>query len=1806
MLGVIITLGYRLSIIKGGAMKKLLNIFLVFMLMITSLTRNPMQVFADEGEAWISVSERKGIVKEVIHKDVRYDQLESTQSNDNGLNAAVFQPSGQWISKGKEANVVFDFIPLTSNSQTRFNIMLFYTDLENFVSIGYDREGWFWEYKVDGKGSWMTSKRIAGPQVNSVNTLEISLKDDKLLAWNTTDDGERILLFDTMLDAHVLTQLSEKSEQIAVKLGTFGSELTKIRMKSNNQDNIEPSIPEFERPVLDVYDPYELIYDFSEIDAEEVKTLFDVPTGKVDVQKEDDAVKLDFKSAGKNLLTLRKTPLLDNYEMEAEISLDQPGKRFGLAARVLDDATYGYGVLGDEDGAYFAEHFGTSNYWSSTHKGDLLKTEEKHIIKMRVEETTLSFFIDGKPVFEETMSAFHKDAGALGFFKDRGMGSVHLYQLKVKRIVPIRPEEPQTDGTIEDVLNTPTMRVRIDQSFPRVLDYTMTSGETMQGQVEHINTLKINGYELVPEVSYQKNSDRKAFYTMKVEDQAHNIHATLESQLVVDDNTLSFRITEIINHNEDQSSNDAIIRTIEIPNHSLVSVQSDQNTATLMGSVISTNTTKSGDVKVPVDAELRNYNHHFMYAFVSNDTLAAGIHSNSQYSKGGGPGDFVRVHAQAKEYKSFNSLGLSSSPWIYHRDVMYDEDTLELPEVSVVITPDLNGDQEVNWQDGAIAFRKIMYSPVGAEQVKDLVAYRIAMNFGSHAQNPFLMTLDGIKKVNLHTDGLGQSILLKGYGSEGHDSGHLNYADIGKRMGGIQEFRYLLDESVDYGARIGIHVNASETYPESKYFTEDRLRKNEDGTYNYGWNWIDQGINIDAAYDLAHGRRGRFEDLKNAIGGDENNLDWVYVDVWGNGQSGDNNAWASHQLAKEINDQGWRLGGEWGYAFEPDSTFQHWAADLTYGGYTLKGINSNVARFIFNHQRDAWIADYPKYSGAADYPLLGGYNMKDFEGWQGRNDYNGYMVNLFENNVPTKFIQHYEVTRWVEGTPVDMINPDGAHFKWTPEMMVELTDPAQNTLVIERKSNDYTNNRDLYRSKTMKLNDRIILDGDAYLLPWNWNAVGDTLESGKLYHFNKTGGQTTWELPNDWKVASVMYYELTETGKKEIAEVPVKNGRVTLEAKADTAYTVYQGKQAPHHVTYGEGAHINDPGFNHQNLDAWNVTGKGAEVVKSQASNDMLRIQDNKDETIVSQTLLDLEPGKNYIAYVGVDNRSDAAARLRVSTTDQIQSNYTHRSIAKNYVKAYAHNTSAGTVDNTSYFQNMAVYFTAPDDKSVVTLELIRDAGDGATYFDDVRITRNEGNPFIEEGVFFQDFEESAQGIYPFVVGNIEGVEDNRTHLSEKNAPYTQRGWNNKEIHDVIEGNWSLKTNGLTQRRRLVYQTIPQNLRFNANTRYRIQFDYEAGSEGTYALVVGDGEFTGNETQIALPATLNADGPQTYEFELEGSPSGQSWFGIYSTSKAPNLQDASDKDANFRSYKDIVLDNIHVVMIQEHETIQVVDENTGIIVEGSSSLLSKDHQLKTQRDDVLKQKLENLNPWMDLDVYHIAIDAFEVSKENTVTIKIPLRNQKRLFRSVQNDTVQSVYRVLSDDTLLEEPFTVNEGEVVVTTHELGTFAINYGVPIEAIDKQPLIEIIEQVASFNSLDYTDKSWNMLVSMVEEGTNLLKNVGVTQAELDTAVSKIQKAIEALILQVTEQPNEIDKDVTKPTPDDNVENLSPEQEAVVENIVNKTDTEKENKADDKSEIQLPASGVSSSYAVYLGLVMIALGLVVIATKKGKRNTQ
>ena len=1080
-----------------------------------------------------------------------------------------------------------------------------------------------------------------------------------------------------------------------------------------------------------------------------------------------------------------------------------------------------------------------------------------------------------------------------------------------------------------DIIESTVLKAVIDQAFPRIKEYVL-NGNKLPGQVQPINQVVINKHAVTPEVTYKKVNATTAEYDMKLRDEKNLINADMTVRLQVVDNQLHFDVTKIVNHNQvtpGQKIDDErkLLSSISFLGNALVSVSSDQAGAKFDGATMSNNTHVSGDDHIKVTNPMKELAKGYMYGFVSTDKLAAGVWSNSQNSYGGGSYDWTRLTAYKNTIGNANYVEIHSSEWQWekaHNGVVFPAYTQELPSAKVVITEDANADHKVDWQDGAIAYRSIMNNPQGWEKVKDITAYRIAMNFGSQAQNPFLMTLDGIKKINLNTDGLGQGVLLKGYGSEGHDSGHLNYADIGKRIGGVEDFKTLIEKAKKYGAHLGIHVNASETYPESKYFNEDILRKNADGSYSYGWNWLDQGINIDAGYDLAHGRLARWEELKKELG---DGLDFIYVDVWGNGQSGDNGAWATHVLAKEINKQGWRFAIEWGHGGEYDSTFQHWAADLTYGGYTNKGINSAITRFIRNHQKDSWVGDYRSYGGAADYPLLGGYSMKDFEGWQGRSDYNGYVTNLFAHDVMTKYFQHFTVNKWEDGKPVTMTD-NGSTYKWTPEMKVELVDAANNKVVVTRKSNDV--NSPQYRERIVTLNDRVIQDGSAYLTPWNWDANGNKLESDKekMYYFNTEAGATTWTLPSDWANGKVYLYKLTDQGKTEEKEVAVKDGKITLDLTANQPYVLYRSKQTNPEMSWSEGMHIYDQGFNSESLDHWKISGDAskAEIVKSQGANQMLRIQGNKEKVSLTQKLTGLKPNTKYAVYVGVDNRSNAKASITVNTGEKEVTNYTNKSLALNYVKAYAHNTrrSNATVDNTSYFQNMYAFFTTGSDVSNVTLTLSREAGDEATYFDEIRTFENESNMYGDghdtaTGVFKQDFENVGQGIFPFVIGGIEGVEDNRTHLSEKHGPYTQRDWNGKKVDDVIEGNWSLKTNGLVSRRNLVYQTIPQNFRFEAGKTYRITFDYEAGSDSTYAFVVGKGEFqSGQASNLEMHELANtwtnSQKAKRATFLVTGAETGDTWVGIYSTGNASNTRGDSGGNANFRGYNDFIMDRLQI------------------------------------------------------------------------------------------------------------------------------------------------------------------------------------------------------------------------------------------------------------------------------------------------------
>ncbi|WP_097033151.1 endo-alpha-N-acetylgalactosaminidase family protein [Clostridium tertium] len=1090
----------------------------------------------------------------------------------------------------------------------------------------------------------------------------------------------------------------------------------------------------------------------------------------------------------------------------------------------------------------------------------------------------------------------------------------------------ILEEKAGLDLTQYDSIASETMKVYIGKTFPVVARYQILKdgGEVkdqyFRGNETKLNTVAINGIKIEPTVTVEEEGKDFRVYSMHVENTENNINLDMKIKVSVEGNNLTWEVTEL-----NKAEGSAKIATIDVPGLNLLTVDAVEEGANFAGAKTSTTTTSSGDVFIDFEnGFVPSKTDSYLYGFLTNNKLSAGLFSNSEAE-----GDKRVVRNNGAD-----TMSLTSAPWYYELGdkngqkaaAKYEEYPVsDLPIAKVAIAADENGDGDIDWNDGALAFRDIMNIPYEADVIKDMVNYRIVMNFASMASNPYLTTADNIKKVYLATDGLPQSVMLKGYGNEGHDSANSEYADIAEREGGVEDFQDLIKIAHDYNTEIGVHVNAQEIYPEAASFNEDMLQK----PIGNGWGWLDQSHVIDKLWDLStQARWKRFVQLYDRINGTsfynrewpdavedskgevtaskeaikadaesrKDNMDFIYLDVWYQ------DAWETRNIAKEINSLGWRFTTEFSEQGEYDSTWQHWSTDAAYGGATSKGFNSDIIRFIRNDHRDSQVLNYPAFGGTADNPLLGGYRLYGFEGWGGDKDFNNYIVQTFNQNLPTKFLQHYVVTDWENYEKGQ--SPVGNH-----EKEIKLRNDAGDEVVVTRNEEQRSDDN---IERTITLNGKVVLNDVTYLLPW-------TEENGteKLYHWNLDGGKTTWELPKGWEgLGNVVMYELSDQGRINEISVPVTNGSVTLEAKAATAYVLAKGSEIKELKNdFGETDYVVDPGFNGYaageklSSDKWSgdIEDESVVIEKANTGDQRLAFNSPSEDVSVTTTISGLKKNTNYVAEVYVENNSDEKATIEVNTGKETVSNYTERSILMNYVKS--------DQKNGSKMQRMQISFTAKNDTAELTLS--REAGEGSTYMDDIRIVEKTLNNFQEDGTFKQDFETVVQGLYPFVLSSAQGISDPGTHLSQLNEPYTQAGWNGRVIDDVISGEWSVKHH--SKNTGIIYQTLPQNFRFEPGKVYNVEFDYQSGPDKAYAMVIGDGT---NYTAPSEEQYLAEARGETKHVKMQviGNGSGQTWIGLY--------QNASKSGSGAMGQTDFTLDNL--VITEDKDAVAVTLSSTNL------------------------------------------------------------------------------------------------------------------------------------------------------------------------------------------------------------------------------------------------------------------------------------
>ncbi|MEU9164712.1 endo-alpha-N-acetylgalactosaminidase family protein [Streptomyces sp. NPDC048424] len=915
---------------------------------------------------------------------------------------------------------------------------------------------------------------------------------------------------------------------------------------------------------------------------------------------------------------------------------------------------------------------------------------------------------------------------------------------------PASPAAPAAPVTI----TSPELSVSVDSGFPRVIGYTRrATGDVLHGNEDPLSAVVVNGTTYTPAVTSAPSASA-VDYALAFSG------VTIRARIAVTGSTVEFRVTAI----EDTAA--LRVRSLAIPDHHLVSVRSDQPGAALSTATMHTATTGTGDTftpvtaSTPVDAAATTV----MYGLVNTGRLAAAIDSNSLYDAPSGPTarENGRISKRITDKGAYRRAGLWSGAWLHRPAGAADTDTEPLPYARIAVTADRNADSVVDWQDAAVAYRDIWTPPTGWQDTADRVVQRIPFNFASQATHPFAQTLDETKRVGLATDGLGQFVLLKGYASEGHDSAHMDYKNIGSKLGGAAGLNALTTAGHAYNADFGVHINATEEYPVSATFDP----AHQSG--GLGWDWLDQSYYVDTRKDgQSGGRLKRLQDLKAAAPG----LDFLYVDVWyGDG-------YVSRRLQRDIAGLGLQLATEFPNTLTEQSLWHHWAADVDYGGSDLKGVNSTIARFIANHAKDDWIARHP---------LLGGAEVTAYEGWQGKKDFTAFLNTTFGVNLPTKYLQ------------------DSPVVKWTADTVTLANGTTVTTTGGKRR---------------ITTAGRTVLSGDAYLLP----------RDGKLYHWNDKAGPTTWALPAGWTAPKL--YRLTDTGRRLVGDLPVSQGQVTIDAAARTAYVVTDGAApAQPDPKWGEGTPVKDPSFYAGDLNAWTVTGTGAAVARNAQGQSELTFAPGTTPA-VSQQLTGLTPG-THAASVWVSTPAGRATTLTVTPSGGAAASVYADS-------APLTNSLGGSEKNGTKAQRMKVLFDVPAGQSTATLKLTAAAGSGTVYLDDVRVVRSARTPL--GGHFFaEDFENTDAGWGPFAFGGAGGsATDPRTHIAQRNVPYTQAGWNGKLVDDVIGGQNSLKSH--EERTGLVYRTLPQTLRLTQGHSYKVTFSYESGFGGDYRFVTGSG-----------------------------------------------------------------------------------------------------------------------------------------------------------------------------------------------------------------------------------------------------------------------------------------------------------------------------------------------------------------------------
>ena len=178
-----------------------------------------------------------------------------------------------------------------------------------------------------------------------------------------------------------------------------------------------------------------------------------------------------------------------------------------------------------------------------------------------------------------------------------------------------------------DSIASDEMTVYIGKEFPVVARYVMNdgTGNFFRGNESALNAVVINGTSIVPEVKVVETTADSRTYELTVVNAAKSIDFVMDVKVSVEGYNLTWEVTKL-------TKNEGCVKlaTIDIPELNLLSVDATEEDAVFAGAGLSTTTTAKADTYMTWDNFVPSQEGGFLYAFLTNGKLSAGLHSNSE------------------------------------------------------------------------------------------------------------------------------------------------------------------------------------------------------------------------------------------------------------------------------------------------------------------------------------------------------------------------------------------------------------------------------------------------------------------------------------------------------------------------------------------------------------------------------------------------------------------------------------------------------------------------------------------------------------------------------------------------------------------------------------------------------------------------------------------------------------------------------------------------------------------------------------------------------------------------------------------------------------------------------------------------------------------------------------------------------------------------------------------------------------------------------------------------------------------------